>query len=225
MFSKMKAVAAAAAIAGVVALGGASNASAFNIGTVGTPVGSGSMAISASAGASRLVVNGALPLNCTTTAAASAGPTPAIVTGGGFTFPRTIVSIQPTFSSCVGPSGFVFTVACVNTSSLTVNSLAGSVTSGRLAGISCTISFTALGCTAVASGSVPGVYTNPTTTAAGVLTVQTAGQSLTVSGSTCPAAVLPNGTAQFGAPSGAGTGLANLNYTLTGASTGHPFFS
>lgn len=229
MFRRMKAVTAAAAVAGIVALAGASNASAFNVGTLSTPIGSGSMPIAANAGSSRLVVNNAIALNCTDTRA-----TGNIATGVyPNTFPQTVGTIQPIFSNvggadCVGPSNFLFGVSCTNTANLQVTGLpAGgppAVTPGRITNISCVVTFTALGCSATVTGTVQGNYRNPTAAAPGVLTVNTAGQSLNVV-SGCPAAVLPSGTAQYGAPGAGSLGLANLPYTLTGASSGHPFIS
>jgi len=228
MLNKLKVVAAAAAVSGLLALGGASSAQAFNVGTHATPVGSGSMGLTANASASRLVVNGTLPLNCTTTAGVGTINTGAYPN----TYPTTIGTLQPQFSNCTGPSGFAFTVSCVNTSQLQVTATppahpaTGATVAGRITGISCLITFE-LGCTATATGTVPVSYVNPNgSTTGGVLTVLLAGQALTVSGSTCPAAVLPNGSAQFGAPgSGSGTALGNLSYAVAGAVSGHPYIS
>jgi len=229
MLNKLKVVAAAAAVSGLLALGGASNAQAFNVGTHATPVGSGTMALAASAGASRLVVGGTLPLNCTTTTGNGTISTGAYPN----TYPSGAVgTIQPVFSSCTGPSGFAFTVTCSAASQLQVTATPPAqpatllTTQGRITGISCVITFE-LGCTATASGTVPATYTNGNgTTVGGKLTVLVAGQALNVTGSTCPAAVLPNGTAQFGAPgSGSGTALGNLTYNVSGAISGHPYIS
>lgn len=230
MLKMMKRAVVVAAVAAGLALAGASNASAVNVGVLGTPVGSGSMTIDATAGSSRLVVNGSVALNCTDTRANGSINTGSYVT----TFPITIGTVQPLFSNvgggdCIGPSGFEFGVTCVNTSSLQATAApTGGTTASQIVGISCVVSFTPLGCSATVSGSVKGSYTNPTAgspATPGRLVVFIAGQALTVSGSTCPPAVLPNGTGQYGAPVGSGTGLANLSYTLTGANTTHPVLS
>ncbi|MFA4929380.1 MAG: hypothetical protein WC558_12760 [Patulibacter sp.] len=215
----MKAIAAAATIAGVVALAGASNASALNVGTIGTPVGTGSMTQTALAGSSRIVINSALPYNCTTTGSTSN------INTGVYGLPAAVGTTQLQFSSCNSVFGS-FVWACTSTTSYTFTGApVGGVTAGSYTGISCLITSSAVGCSATLSGSMPVRYTNPSATTPGVVTVLTAGQALTLSGSTCPPAILPNGSVQFGAPSGSGTSLANLNYTLTGASTTHPFVS
>lgn len=221
MRNTLKPTLAAVVAAGLLAGYTASESAAVTVTNhVGDPPGT-TRTYSASAGTSRLVVNGSIPLNCTTTGGTTN------VTMGVYTFPTTPGSTTPTFSGCVGPSGFVFTVACApGTASLNlISGPTGGTTEATLTGISCTITFLALGCSATVSGSVNGSYTNPTPTPAGVagrITVYTSGQSLTVSGSTCPAAVFPTGPAQFGAPAGSGTGLTNIVYTTAGSTAVQP---
>ena len=228
MLQKLKVAAVAVVAAGLLGLGGASSAQAFNVGTHAAPIGSGSMAVTANAGASRLVINGSLPFSCTTTAGAG------VINAGAFpnVYPQAVGTVQPSFSSCTWALGLAFTVSCASTSNLQVTATSpahpatlGTV-AGRITGISCLITFE-LGCTATATGTVPVSYRNGNgSTIGATLTVLIAGQSLVVSGSTCPAAVLPNGTAQFGAPgSGSGTALTNLTYNVGGAISGHPYIS
>jgi len=235
MFSKLKTMAAATAVAGLVGLASAGNAHAVKVGTIGTPIGSGSMAITATAPSSRLVVHGPtgpIPINCTNTSA-----TGSINTGAfGTSYPITIGTIQPIFNNggtppadCIGPSGFLFAVSCVNTSLLQVTGPpAGgppAVTPGRITGIDCTISFTALGCTARATGTVDGQYRNPALpSTAGRLTVLAANQALNVV-SGCPQNIFPSGPATFGGTGTTPTTVTDLPYTLSGAASGHPFIS
>jgi hypothetical protein len=232
MFSKLKTMAAATAVAGLVGLAGAGNAHAVKVGTIGTPIGSGSMAITATAPSSRLVVHGptgSIPINCTNTSA-----TGSINTGAfGTSYPITIGTIQPIFNNggtppadCIGPSGFLFAVSCVNTSQLQVTGpVAGGVTPGRIAGIDCTISFTALGCTARATGTVNGRYQNPALPSTpGRLTVLAANQALNVV-SGCPQNIFPSGPATFGGTGGTPTTVTDLVYTLGGGASANPFIS
>ena len=231
MLEKLKVVAAPALAAGFLALGCASNAQAFNVGTHATPVGSGSMPVTANVGSvSRLVVNGTVPLNCTTASMVGATNTGSYVN----TYPSSAVgTFEPKFSTCTGFLGFRHAFGCVSTSQLQVTATPPALpaatlatTAGRISGINCTITFE-LGCSANLAGTVPVSYINGNgTTVGGKLTVLVAGQSLTVSASTCPAAVLPNGTAQLGAPgSGSGTALGSLTYNVASAVSGHPYIS
>lgn len=108
-------------------------------------------------------------------------------------------NLQEQFSNCtlVGVGGA--NVVCVNTSTLSVTgaTVAG-VTPVRIDNLRCTITVTGL-CSATKSGSVIGSFANATS----VLAISATGQSLTISGSTC-GALLPNGSATFTGPSGAG---------------------
>lgn len=228
MLNNLKAVAATTALAGIIALAGASESSAYNVGTLGTPIGSGSMAITATAPSSRLTatVGGAI-LNCVTTKAN------ATIGTGSFanTFPANIsTNVQPLFSGaggppadCVGPVGTPFSVSCTNTAKLQILGLpVGGVTQGRLIDIDCAVTFTVQPtCTARVTGSVNGSYTNPTASpsAPGRLTIFAANQSLTV-GPGCPANLLGQGGATF-----TSTSAGNLVYTLDGAPTTHPVIS
>lgn len=222
MFGKMRAIVATAAIAGVVALAGASEASAVRIGTLSTPTGSGSMAFTATAASSKLTsVSGAV-LQCAVSQAGANISTGLLSTS----YPTTVGTVQPIFNGggsppadCVGPSGFLFGVTCTNTAQLQVTGppVAGT-TPGRLTNISCTINFTGV-CSATVTGTVQGSYTNPTAGTPGRLTIFAAGQALTA-GSGCPANLLPAGAATFSNTSG-----GDLVYTLDGANTTHPVIS
>lgn len=213
MLSKMKVVVSAGLAAGLLALTGASGASASSV------VVTGGGSFTANAGASRLVVGG-VPVDCTTTTGVANVAT-GTTTG---TFPITIGTVIPRFSTCVGPGGLPFTVACneaatlpPNPGSLTPASLevtgvtVAGTTPGRLSGISCVIRFSAT-CYANVTGSVLVSYTNPAQAPPrGRLTVLAAGQALTVV-STCPGTI-PSGAGQFGAPvTGNPVGVQNLNY-------------
>lgn len=213
----LTAAAAACVLAGVTAT---ESAAVTVTNHVGDPVGT-TRTYSATAGTSRLVVNGSVALNCTNTGGTTS------VTMGVYTFPTTPGTTTPTFSGCVGPLGLTFTVVCPpGAASLNlISGPTGGTTEATLSGISCTVSLPLIGCSATVAGSVNGSYTNPTPTPApgttGRITVYTAGQSLTVSGSGCPA-VIPNGSAQFGAPAGGGLGLTNINYFTAGPTNVQP---
>ncbi|MFA4929492.1 MAG: hypothetical protein WC558_13320 [Patulibacter sp.] len=214
MFSKMKAVMATTAAAGLLAIAGASAADAATIAPGGSFTGS--------AGASRLVVTSGtgIPLNCTTSTGAAS------ITAGTFTPPATVGTITPAFSSCIGPSGFAFTVTCSAANLWLTGSPVAGTTAGELRNINCLVTFNALACSGRITGTVQGSYTNPVGTTAARLTILAAGQSLTTSASTCPAAILPNGAAaDFGAPGAGSTGIANLTYVLGGSGTTHPVVS
>lgn len=190
MFKNIRMVAAATAVAGAMALAGASSASAFTVTNGG--------AVNATAGTSKLTVNSSVSLTCTTTTASGT------INNGTYSLGAVVGTITPAFSSCKGPLNTNFTVLCT-AANLQVNSLTGTGALGQLNGISCKITFTLLGCSATAAGSVPGEYFNSDTLTVGLP------QSLTVSGTTCPAGTLPNGTATFTDSSG-----NPLDYTLTG---------
>ncbi len=232
MLSNLKRAAAAVATVGAIALMGASSASAgtqFHVGSEASPIGgSGTMALSATAGASRLVVNGSVKLECTGTTASGTISTGLFANSGT----RDIGDVIPAFSGCTGPLGLGFTVLCTNpgggvTTDLAVTSIPTPFTGtvrGEIANIKCVVTLTT-GCSATITGAVQGSYQNPATPAtAGKLTVFTAGQTLTVSGSACPA-IIPNGTAQYGAPVGGGVGLGNIDYTVGGAIGSQPFIT
>lgn len=220
MIRKIKAIAAAAAVAGTIALTGATSASALNVGTLTAPVGTGTMSSTASGGASRVVINGSIAFNCATTSfVASTG------TGLYPTLPATIGTLQFQFSSCIGPGGLAFDRVCTSFTSFEILTFpVGPAWGGRYSNISCTVSITGIGCAATLSGSVPVQYTNPTPSTAAVATIPVSGQALTVTGSTCPG-VLPNGTAQWGAPTASPLGLANLPLTIGGAPTSQPLLT
>jgi len=210
MHVRLKTAVATAILAGTVALAGASSASALNAGTLSAPTGPGTLALSGSGGAVRIVVNSAVQINC-----ASSNLTVTLSTGI-YTAPAYLGSGRFAFGSCLGAAGFTANSNCALSTSFN----AASVSTGSLSGISCVISFPMLGCTANVSGTVPMNYTNPTTTSAGVVTVPVAGQALAVSGSTCPPAILPNGTGQIVSPT-----LPTLSFPWSGAPSGHLFLS
>lgn len=234
MFSSMKKAAVAVATVGALALAGASGAqanwSSFHVGSEANRLNqSGSMAIDATAGQSRLVVNGSVKLECNITFG-----TGQINTGLYTNGPTvTIGQIVPQFDDCTGPLGLAFDVTCTNppgggTTNLSLTNIptpfAGTA-SGEITNIYCVVRFVLTGCTAVVTGSVNGSYTNPATPSTPAeLTVFSAGQSLTVSGSGCPT-IVPNGTAQYGAPVGSGTGLTNIDYEVTGPIADQPYLT
>lgn len=228
MFGKMKTVAMAAVAASALALTAASGAQAnysqFHVGSEANRLNqSGSMAISASAGASRLIVAGGAQLDCTTTTAAGSINTGLYANSGT----RTVGSVTPQFANCVGPLGLDFTVTCANTSSLEVTNIPtpfANTVAGRIVNISCSVEFELIDCTALITGSVNGSYVNPATPSTNAtLTVFTAGQSLNVTSSECPD-IIPVASASYGAPVGA-SGIGNITYTLGGAVSGQPFFT
>lgn len=219
------AIAAAATITLVGATGASANATSFHLGSEANRLSqTGSMALSASSAASRIVVNGSVKLECTTTTATGTTNTGLYTWPGGLGGTQVIAQFMPAFSSCTGPLGLSFTYACSNpgggvTTDLAVTNIPTPFTDTvgvEIVNIKCVKTFTGTGCTVNLSGSLQGTYQNPATpTTNGKLTISTAGQNLTFSGSQCPA-IMPNGTAQFGAPVGSGTGLANLDYTIGG---------
>ncbi|HEY6760581.1 MAG TPA: hypothetical protein VI318_13875 [Baekduia sp.] len=150
---------------------------------------------------------GSASLDCATATATAtltsrSGPLPIAIS----------TNLQENFSSCtlVGIGGF--TVACTNTSVLSVTSLTVSgVTQGTISNVRCTITVTGL-CSADVTGSVTGSYNN-LSSPLGQLTVNAAGQSLNVVNSTC-GSLLPNGSATFTGPSG-----ANLVYNISPRTT------
>jgi hypothetical protein len=97
------------------------------------------------------------------------GPTGPVNTGSWNTG-----NAAPKFGSCT-IAGLVATVACSSTANLNADSQAGTVVTGSLSNLSCTI--TRGSCVITVTGSVPTTYDNAT----GVLTVQAAGQSLLAS--------------------------------------------
>lgn len=232
MFGKMKTVAMATVAAGALALTAASGAQAnysqFHVGSEANRLNqTGSMSISASAGASRLVVAGGAQLDCATTTATGSINTGLYANSGT----RSVGSVLPAFASCVGPLGLDFNVTCTNpspnTTSLEVTNIptpfAGTV-AGRIVNINCSVEFPLIGCTALIQGSVNGSYVNPATPSTnGTLTVFATGQSLSVVSSQCPD-IIPTGTANYGRPVGA-SGIGDLTYTLGGAISGQPYFT
>ncbi len=215
----MTSIAAAALVAGTLALASATSASALNVGTLSSPTGGGTMSSTASAGASRLVASATIPFNCSVTSFAS------LTNTGVFPLPATIGTIQFQFSTCIGPGGVIYHKSCTTTTSFEIfTGPFGGISTGRYSGVWCTITFTTLICTANLGGTIPVHYTNPTPSTVAVASAQVSGQSLTVSSSTCPG-VLPNGPAQIGAPGVGPTSLVNLPFTLSGSPASQPFLS
>jgi hypothetical protein len=228
MFGKMKTVAMAAVAASALALTAASGAQAnysqFHVGSEANRLNqSGSMAITATSGASRLIVAGGAQLDCATSTAGGSINTGLYANSGT----RSVGTVAPQFSNCVGPLGLDFTVSCVATSNLEVTSIPtpfANTVAGRIANISCSVEFPLIDCTALITGSVNGSYVNPATPSTNAtLTVFTAGQSLNVVSTECPGIIDP-GVANYGSPVGA-SGIGNITYTVGGAISGQPFFT
>jgi hypothetical protein len=100
--------------------------------------------------------------------------------------------LQLRFATCTRLGGIVLTVACTNRAVLTATGASVSgVTPASLTGINCVFSVTG-GCSAALSGGVTGFFTN----ASSSLTINTTGQTLAFSGSTCTS-TLPNGATTF----------------------------
>ncbi|MFA4929378.1 MAG: hypothetical protein WC558_12750 [Patulibacter sp.] len=214
-------MAAAVAAAGLVALAGASSANALNVGTIGTPIGSGSMASTSSGGPARLVYNtgfGQAAINCTASTLSTS------IATGAYALPATVGTGQLQFSSCVGPASLLYAINCTLTASVGFTAApVGGSTVGRLSGISCVVNNISTGCTATIGGSVPLSYTNPTVSTPSVLTTQVAGQAISALTTTCGGTT--TGPLQLGTPIGTGTTVTNQPFTFTGASSGHPFLS
>lgn len=220
MLKNLKVVATAVAAAGLMALTGATAAHATNA----TVTNGGTF--HGTAGASRLVVAGGLgPLNCTNSEGYGTAANGTYT--GTTSSPATIGRIVPVFSNCVGPLNLAFTVNCGAPSDDTttdtmlnlIGAQTGGVTPGSITTISCTVTFTLTGCTAVIQGSVEGTYRNPVAgppAVNGTLTVHAANQNLAVTSSGCTS-IIPIAPASFGAPVGGGTGLTDLTYELTTA--------
>jgi hypothetical protein len=136
-----------------------------------------------------------------------AGPTGPVNTG-----PWNTGNAAPKFASCT-IAGLAATVACSTTANLNAASQAGTVVTGSLSNISCTI--TRGPCVITVTGTVPTDYDNST----GVLTVKSAGQSLlanapgacnSITGFTAAGGGLA--PSQFGSNA---TPIGNLAYTVT----------
>lgn len=212
MPSKMNGILAAVAAAGVLAMAGASSASAVTI--------TGGGVFSATAGASRLVItktSGSIPLNCTTS-----GGSVAISSGTYTTFPAVVGTATPTFSSCSGPSGLVYSVACTQTSISFTGGPVGGTTPGTFP-VDCDITFVAGStCKFKVTGSVNISYTNPGVTPPspntnGAVTIFVAGQALSVASTNglCGALAAVGDKADFGAPGTGALGLNNIVYRFT----------
>jgi hypothetical protein len=160
----------------------------------------------------------------------SANGTTAVAAGGVFTSAfNNAARVTPAFQTCTN-AGVNYTVNCgsanLNADANGYNAgvptteagSAGLSTTGSISGITCTIKPTAQpsnNCTTV-TGSVPGVYTNPATLAAGTgaankgsLLVNTAGQSLTAASVGGCIASIGVGSATFN----------SVTYTVSGNGT------
>jgi len=221
MFGKMKAAMAATAAAGLLALAGASAADAATITGGGAFTGNAPNPPGA-----RLTVtgpSGTVKLDC-----ANATGSGTVNNGTYSTFPANVGTITPVFNGgttttdCNGPAGLGFTVTCTSATLQITGNPVSNTTPGEIPNVHCVITFPTIPCTATVTGTVKVSYTNPTgSPARGRLTVldpNVAGnQALSISASTCPSTILPNGTnnAKFGGAVGSGTGQGPLVYTLT----------
>lgn len=147
------------------------------------------------------------------------------IVDGVYGAPSVIGTFRPIFDG--GGSSFCSfgaigaEVLCSTANLEIAGALVGGVTPARLSGVNCSIQLPALSCSATVTGSIKVSYTNPASGTNGRLTIldpNTAGnQGLSISGSSCPSTLVPNGTnnLKFGGAVGAGAGVGPSAHVLT----------